>query len=725
MDREEKPSVTATDILSLQFKERERTIAKYRLHQQDRIKMQEQVSGMHLESQQPFEDEDALDLYYKIEYRLPEESFMEDTLWQIWQNSDYEYLKRAACNDCARFNMIVGKLEELPYTQGSTLANRMRVRWVDPENTVYNIFKAANGSDVTIIGEAYSYTVSEARRKYPNITEDQWFKVAQASRKGLKESRPLVWQDSYIYSYTRPYDDYGFICFDFEVKVFDKEYYVRPKDMENADWMVTPKNGRPQGVKEDVVIEESGRDNWYGGLWVVNTDVMLDWRVLSNQIRPYQNGVDSFSNYVVVYPDADGYYVPSLVERGVPIVKQLIVVALKIQQMVALMEPDNMGIDVSGLRDLDIGTGALLKPIDVLKIKLQTGKAFFDSTDTSGVGGEGNPLPYHQLPYAGNVAQLNVLIGLYNFWQQRLSDEWGENQETLGLPTPGKKSATATRQATIAGGAATEYVYDAFTMWAEQMSTRITYKLWDMLVFEGAEYKALQNDGDEAARSLVSATFDVNVDMIDKRARKERQTIRIQEALNAGIITMSTAERLEDIENPKTAILYLEKLEKRSKKEEMSKMQMQMQLNAQVQQQSTQIASQGKIQEIQAQAMGKVLLEQVKGNEQEYKELVKMISDAETEAAKTGKELPMDIMVLKNILIQEVVGKHNQAGQQQQPQGAPPPQQGATRNSVARKINNHGKRIQCRRLRNQQAGSKDSADHYIPGFKYGVPIRRG
>jgi len=243
------------------------------------------------------------------------------------------------------------------------------------------------------------------------------------------------------------------------------------------------------------------------------------------------------------------------------------------------------------------------------------------------------------------------------------------------MATPAKKSAAATKQAASVGGAATEYVYDYWIQLAEQVSTKIVYRLWDMMVFEGASYKEMQG----IDRQLIDTTFDVNVDMMDKRAKKERQAARIQEALDSKIITLSMAERLEEIDNPKTAILYLEKLEKRQKKEAMQQMKMQMQLNAQVQQQSTQIATQGKIQTEIAKAQAKVLVEQAKGDITTFNELVKMVNEAQKESIKSGVPLPNDVQYLNQYLTAEILNKQQakdmqqmqqqQAAQQQQMQG--------------------------------------------------------
>ncbi len=675
MDRDEKPNVKATDVLSMQFKEREKALARYRMDQNDRIKQMQAVAGkgMQLESGYTPETEDDLELYYKIKFRIPEESFIENTIYQIWENSNKDWLKRESLSDGARTNLMMYKIEEKPYVEGGTLAERFYIRRIDPENSIYNIFKNADGSDVTIVGEAYAYTISEARRKYPRKPEEsprdyeyKWFRIGQLARKGLNQARPLEWTDSYVYSYVRPYDDYQFIAFDFEVKVYDKEWYV------SGDWGTAPKNGRPQNLADGNVLKEGGRLNWYHGLWVVNSEIMLQWGVIPTQIKPFQNGVDSFSSYCLVYPDADGYYVPSLVERGIPIVRQMVIIGLKIQQMIALMEPDNLTVDIHGLHQLDIGTGSKLTPIQLLKVKTITGRAYWDSFDDSGMSSEGDGIPYSQLPNGGNVAQLNILIAVYNFWMMRLNDEWGENPETLGQPTPGKKSAAATKQATAVGGGSTEYLYDYWIMLAEQISTKLTYRLWDILVFEGAQYKQLEG----VHPSLIDSSFDVNIDFIDKRAKKERQMARIQEALDSKLIPMSTAEMLEEIENPKDVIMYLESVERKGKKEARAAMENQIKMNAMVQQQSTQIATQGKDEVERTKGMLKMALEAMKSNNEHYKEIIKIIGAAEEESQRTGAPLPPELELLKTLMFGSVVDTKMQSDQQQQGGGQGQPQQG-------------------------------------------------
>jgi hypothetical protein len=723
MSREEKPTVKATDIASERFRQREKLLARWRMVEKEKIKRAEAATGMRMEDGFTPEDEDELDVFYKIEYRIPDEAFFEDVIWQVFQNSGgaggyvgsgYEYLKRVLIQDLIKKNIAMTKLERRPgMGDNPTLSNRLVVRRVDPMNAVYNIFKNADGSDVTIAGEARPIKISDARRIWPKVPEKHWFLLAQVARKGLNQTQPLNWLDSYIYSFNRPYDDYSFMAFDFEVKVYDNEYYVIKPDADGAPIAVL-KKGVPAPTNPNARVDVLGKFNEYQGVWAVGTEILLMWGVTENQLKPFQNGVDVFSSYSVVMPDADGYYVPSLLERGIPCVRQMILCGLKIQQMMMLMEPDNLAVDIANLHALDIGTGANLKPLQLMKVKLQTGKVFWDSTDVSGTGeaGGGGQIPYTNLPNSGNVAQINILIGLYNFWLTRLNDEWGENAESMGQPTSAKKSAKASGIASEAGQGATEYIYDHLVMLLEQNATKIGYSLWDMVLFESEDYKKMMQASDAVAqgapaqpggsggddhatqissengaitRPIIDTTFDINIDMVSGAAKRAELAEMVKESLDSKIIGMATAARLLDISNPKTAILYLEKMEKRAKKEARAMQKFQIEMNAKAQQQSTQIHTQGKIAEEQAKLQAKLAIEALKGNNAAYSDLVRMVSDVEQESEKSGRQLPPDIAALKQYIVASAVkvkeAQGAQAAQAQQGQGqdgqAPAQQQGA------------------------------------------------
>jgi hypothetical protein len=349
-------------------------------------------------------------------------------------------------------------------------------------------------------------------------------------------------------------------------------------------------------------------------------------------------------------------------------------IALKIQQMLSLMEPDNQYFDISGLQNgLDIGTGQKLTPIKIIAVKKQTGIGYWDSSDDSGTGLGGKQNPYSTESYGGNVAQINALVSLYNFWVQRLNDEWGENPETLGQPTPAKKSAEATRTALSSGQHPTEYIYDHFVRVFKQTSKKIVYRLWDMLVVEGQDYREATGIGTD----MLHSTFDVDVNIIDKAETRARLHERINSMVQAQMITPSMAERLFDIENPKIAIMYLENIERQNEKKASGMAEANMQMNAKAQQMSVQVATEGKIREKMAEMQMKTVLNQADADNKEYNSLINLVAEVEAEALRSGAEIPADIIALKDYLSKDVIAKQQKAQAERDQQEAQAQQQQA------------------------------------------------
>jgi hypothetical protein len=660
MNRDEEVSVKATDILSSGMKEREKFLAKFRMEQQQKIQMLEQHSGEKLESGYVPQDEDELDLYYKIEWKMPEESFFEKTINQVFENSNVEVaLKRELIGDLIDTGVAATRIERV-YSYSKTLANRLKVVRCKPERMVYNIFESPIGDDVSIIGEAYPLKISDGRRLYPKVKEQDWFKLAAKSQKGLNLVQPLIWIDDYIYSFTRPYDDYSIMVFDFEVKCTDIDYAVKTENQYGKS-VVIPKKGRPVGVGKDKEVLENRRMNVYGGVWAIDTGIMMDWDLLPNMIRPYQNGVDVFFNYSIVIPNNDGTLQPSLMDLGIPIVRQMILCALNIQKMVALMKADGVAVDIAGLQDLDIGLGKPLSPMELMKVYDQTGRAFWDSRGASGVDGDMKQMPYAPVTTGQNIAQINSLIGLYNFWLMRLNDEWGVNADSLGAAVPAKRSVGVSKQQVQAANNATEFLYDHYLYLMEMNAMKIGYTLWDMIVFESGDYKKMSG----ISSDLVDTTFDINVDMLPKTERRERLQEKINIALQQGMITLGQASRLENIKNIKDAILYLEHLEGKAMQRAAQQAQQRQQMNAEIQKQSAMAKSQGKVMEIQAGG-------QVKAQTELAKNAAEMAKQLMVEAEKKGEPLSPELRQIVDAVLLSNQGQGSgnpQQAQGQQPQG--------------------------------------------------------
>lgn len=631
MNRKETPIVKATDDASVSAKEFEKQEARFRMENKEKIQLLEAELGEQIETQKYIpEDEDDLALYFDMEYRLPEEILFEQRIKKVLDDNDYPILKRQILRDIIDCNLACTKL----YYDAN---DNIRIKRCKPENLIYNVFETDNGKDISYIGEVYPMKISSIRRKY-NIDEETLFTLAQKASRELKRSENLYWKDSYKYTDIRPYDDYSVLVFDFEVKSVDVEYSVKTENR-FGNMLVVPKQGKPvapagQEIMGEVI--ETKRMNIYQGIWVCDTPIMLKWDISPNQIRPYQNGVDVFFSYSVICPNATGSLIPSMIEKAMGPIRQMIVIRLKMQQLIATMRPDGYMIDISGLRDVDLGLGNSVEPLKLMKIWDQTGRVYWDST---GDDGERKAPPIQPLPSNQNVAMLNTLIQQYNFELDRLREEMGISEYRDGSSIPTRTGLGVMENQIQASNNATEYIYQGAMQLLEDTCRKMSMMIWDSVVLKAKKFKEFEG----YEMSLLDMTFDVRVSLINDASSRMELNQLMNTALQAGMLTYEQAFKVKHIEDTKLAELYLARAVKRSKKEAMEQAQQNAQMNAQIQQQSANAKAQLDAQLEEMSTSGKLSVNKSKTEGDKEIELIKFASALYTSTIASGKPLPEDI----------------------------------------------------------------------------------
>jgi len=654
MSRRETPIVKAVDDMSLDVKEMEKIEARFRMKHKEEIQALEQEMGHQIESNNYTpEDEDELALYFDLEFRLPEEILFEQKIQKVLSDNDANVLKRQLLRDIIDVNFAATKL----YYDAN---NQIRIKRCKPENLIYNVFETDNGKDLSYIGEVTPMKISSLRRKY-NIDEETLFKLAQKASKELKRSENLYWRDSYKYTELRPYDDYSVLVFDFEIKSVDVEYSVKTEN-QFGNLLIVPKMGKPiapQGQQISGEVIESKKMNIYHGIWVVDTDIILKWDISENIIRPYQNGVDAFFNYSVICPNADGSLVPSMIEKAMGPIRQMILIRLKMQQLISTMRPDGFMVDIAGLRDVDLGLGNSIDPLKLMKVYDQTGRVYWDST---GDDGERKAAPIQPLASNTNVAQLNTLIQQYNFELERLREEMGISEYRDASSIPVKTGLGVMQNQIQASNNATEYIYDAFSTLMEQTCQKVSMMIWDLVIFKASKFKEFEGYD----LSLMDMTFDVKVSLLpnDKEAAELNQLMNT--ALQAGMITYEQVFKIKNIQDTKLAELYLSRTVKKSKKEAEESAQKNAQMNAQIQQQAAQVKVQEEMQLEQVQAQSKIAINKSKEEADKDLELLKFASTMYSVSISKGVELPENIKQIVDGILGSAAQEKMQKQQQEQ-----------------------------------------------------------
>lgn len=658
MNRKETPIVKAVDDMSTNLKDIEKQEARFRMQNKEKIMQIEQEMGEVLESNKFIpEDEDDLALYFDLEYRLPEEILFEQRIKKVLDDNDYNILKRQILRDIIDVNCAFTKL----YYDAN---DNIRIKRCKPENMIYNVFETDNGKDISYIGEVYPMKLSAIRRKY-NIDEETLFQLAQKASRELKRSENLYWKDSYKYTEIRPYDDYAVLVFDFEVKSVDVEYSVKTEN-KFGNMLVVPKQGKPvapEGQQISGEVIETKRMNIYQGLWVCDTPIMLKWEISPNQIRPYQNGVDAFFSYSTIYPNATGSLIPSMIEKAMGPIRAMILIRLKMQQLIATMRPDGYMIDISGMRDVDLGLGNSVEPLKLMKIWDQTGRVYWDST---GDDGERKAPPIQPLPSNQNVSMLNTLIGQYNFELDRLREEMGISEYRDGSSVPVKTGLGVMQSQIQASNNATEYIYQSAIQLLEDTGRKVSMMIWDSVVLKAKKFKEFE--GYEG--NLLDMAFDVRVSMInDDQSRMELNQL-LNNAVGSGMITYEQAFKVRNIEDNKLAELYLARAMKRARKEAQEQAQINAQMNAQIQQQSAMAKSQSDAQLEQIGAQAKIAVNKSKSDGDKEVELIKFASSLYASSISSGKPLPEDIKAFADqILGNAIQPQIQEQAMQQQAEG--------------------------------------------------------
>lgn len=654
LSRREKPIVKATDDMSSSIKEMEKQEALFRMKNKEQIEALEKEMGHQIESHKFMpEDEDDIALYFDLEYRLPEEILFETKIKKILDENDYGVLKRTLIRDIIDCNFAATKV----YFDGN---HNIKIKRIKPENLIYNVFETDNGRDLGYIGYVNPMKISVIRKKY-NLDEETLFKLAQKASRELKRTENLYWKDSYKYTELRPYDDYAVLVFDFEVKTTDVEYTVKTEN-KYGNILAVPKQGKPiapagQELAGEVI--ESKLMNIYHGVWVCDTDIMLEWDLNSNTIRPYNNGVDAMFSYSVICPNATGSLVPSMIEKAMGPIRAMLLIRMKMQQLIALMKPDGFSVDISGFRDVDLGTGNSVEPLQLMKIYDQTGRVFWDST---GDDGQTKAFPIQQLPNSGNVAQLNTLIGQYNFNLDRLREEMGISEYRDGSSVPVKTGLGVMQQQIQSSNSATEYIYDGFTNIMEETSEKVAMMLWDNVVFKANKYKEMEG----YEMSLLDMSFDVKVEMLPDDQKKAELNNLMMQALQSGGISYEQLFKIRNIEDVKLAELYLAKSMKRAKRDAQEAADRNSQMNAQLQQQASQQKMQQDAQLFQMESQGKIAINKTKGDSDKELELIKFATTMYMESLKTGQELPEQIKQLADSILGTAVQEKMQKSQEEE-----------------------------------------------------------
>jgi len=674
MQKREKIVIQATDSLSTKQREEEFEELEFYMYNREKLQELEQASGVQImpqEKQIP-NDVDELSLFKSLQ-KLPEEILYEQGVNDTCDaNGCNDVLKEKWLHDSAEVGLVGS------YTCMDE-DGVVRVEYVKPENTIYSWSDYSDFRDTTWRGQIRSMKISELRRKYGvefggKLTEEELYEIA-ATSKDWQLSDKLTWNAEWSLAMQRPYDEWNVDVLEFEVKTVDSEKYTVTETKQNKSTII--QKGTPKKIRDNQKSVEDTYWNIYRGVYIRKNQKILEWGIKKNMIRPQDpkeigNAEFSYSFYMYQNYKMRNLAIPEKI--SVPL-RQLIVIDMKIQQVVAKMRPPGAQINKSVLQNIDYGLGDANKNVDYKELFDQTGDLYYNGLDADG---RPIPVPITELANAGFMPQMQALMEMYRFQYQLIKDELGENPDLMNQALQPRVTAGNVDSAQQAADNSTNYMYEAYRRLMEETAKKISCLLQKSVLFGGKVYRKLLKEEDVSNRifgtKIEMLPTDQDIAILDA---KMNQAI----ASNPDIVMYLDTYKVLRIarENVKLADLYYNNCMKKMLASKMQQAQQNAEMNAQAQQQSVVAKGQMDMQIKQFEAQAKTEEIRLQGESQNKSAVINMVSSILSKGLPIAADIqPLVNTVMQNLMLplavenqqqQQAIIQQMQAAQQEQMQG--------------------------------------------------------
>ena len=559
------------------------------------------------------ENDEELQLHMQLNYKSSIELAEEAAINTVLAENKYEDTRKRVLYDLATLGIGVAKHEFQP---GAGIV----AKYVDPANVVYSYTEDPNFSDCFYWGEVKSVPITEVVKIDPSITNEDLKTIGKYS------------QDWHSYFHSTQYYDNSLFNNDnvtllyFNYKTTKNMVYKKKGDkVIEKDDEFNP----PQEMMEERGFEkiEKKIEVWYEGVMVMGTNIVLDWKLAKNMVRPKSASQNALSNYVACAPRMYKGNIESLLRRMIPFADLIQMTHLKLQQVIQKVVPDGVFIDADGLNEVDLGNGATYSPEDALKLYFQTGSVVGRSYTQDGEFNNAR-VPIQELSKNSGQAKIASLIGSYNHYLQMLRDVTGLNEARDGsMPDPNSLVGLQ-KLAALNSNTATRHIIDASLDISRDLAVALSCRVSDALEYYPYKDEFIMQIGKynvnllDEIKDLHIYDFGIFIEMSPDEEEKQQLEQNIQIALSRDAIDLDDAIDIREVKNVKLANQLLKVKRKRKEKDrreyEMQKVQQQQQANMQSQQMAAQIAAQKMQMETQskmqiAQAEAGFALEKLRG----------------------------------------------------------------------------------------------------------------
>ena len=560
------------------------------------------------------DSQQELDLHMQLSYKQAIEIAEEQAINVVLEGNKYDLTRRRVNYDLTVLGMGAVK----------TVYNKsegIKVEYVDPANMVYSYTESPYFDDIYYVGEVKTVPVNELKKQFPNLSKEELVKI---TGQGFQNSG--FYNRSLTESNQNDKNQIQVLYFNY--KTYANEVY-KVKETATGASKVIVKDDTFNPMADQMLEAKYGKmsrslEVLYEGALVLGTEILLDWNLSKNMMRPKSDHTKVKMNYSITAPRMYKGRIESLVGRITGFADMIQLTHLKLQQVMSRMTPDGIYLDADGLAEIDLGNGTNYNPQEALNMFFQTGSIIGRSMTSEGDMNPGK-VPIQEISSGNGGAKMQSLIGTYNYYLQMIRDVTGLN-ESSDASTPSKDALVGVQKIAAANSnTATRHILQSGLYITSEVAEAISLRVSDILEYSPTRDAFIQKIGIHNVSTLSElgnlhlSDFGIHIELSPDEEQKALLEQNIQMALSGGGIDLEDAIDLREIKNIKLANQLL-KIRRKKKQERDQLMQQQnIQAQAQANAQAQQVAAQAEVQKNQAITQQKMDLEQMKAKIEEEK----------------------------------------------------------------------------------------------------------
>ena len=595
--------------------------------------------------------DEELKLYMQLNYKPAIEIAEEEAISTLFEANKYDDIRKRLDYDMTVLGVAMAKHEFL-------MGDGVKINYVDPANVVYSYTEDPNFKDCFYWGEIKTLPITELLKIDQSLTKEDLEEISQSSQSWYDYFNTAQMQQNDIF-----YRDTATLLY-FNYKTTKKVVYKR-KVQDNGNIKMVEKDDSfnpPAEMQEEGNFEKVSKtiDVWYEGVMVMGTNIMLQWKLMENMVRPQSASQYAIPNYVAAAPRMYKGAIESLVRRMIPFADLIQITHLKLQQVIARVVPDGVFIDADGLNEVDLGTGNAYNPEDALRMYFQTGSVIGRSYTQDGDYNQAK-VPIKELQSSSGASKTQMLLTNYNHYLNQIRTVTGLNEaRDASMPDPNGLVGLQ-KMAALNSNVATRHILDASLYIYRTLAEAITYRVADILQYADFKDEFINQIGKYNVsilgdiNELYIYDFGIFIELSPDEEQRAQLEQNIQMALSKGDINLEDAIDIRELKNLKLAnqLLKMKRVAKQDREEKMAAQQQQAQ--AQAQQAAIQAQAQAAQQQLQMETQAKL---QYRQGDVSF-EIEKMKQEAMLKSQLMQEEFNLNIQ-LRQMDAQQLQGREDQ-----------------------------------------------------------------